>query len=76
MSSLIKLKDINKYYKVGKEKFHVLRIDPYVKNSYLLEEVIDKTEMVITLVAHDQFINISAKLPDNIVYLDFTGRCK
>jgi UDP-N-acetyl-D-mannosaminuronic acid dehydrogenase len=58
------------------EKFHVLRIDPYVKNSYLLEEVIDKIEMVITLVAHDQFINISAKLPDNIVYLDFTGRCK
>lgn len=58
------------------EKFHVLRIDPYVKNSYLLEEVIDKIEMVITLVAHDQFINISAKLPANIVYLDFTGRCK
>ena len=25
MSSLIKLKDINKYYKVGKEKFHVLK---------------------------------------------------
>ena len=58
------------------EKFHVLRIDPYVKNSYLLEEVIDKIEMVITLVAHDQFINISAKLPANIVYLDFTGKCK
>ncbi|WP_296648627.1 ABC transporter ATP-binding protein [Romboutsia sp. 13368] len=25
MNSLIKLKDINKYYKVGKEKFHVLK---------------------------------------------------
>ena len=25
MSSKIKLKDINKYYKVGKEKFHVLK---------------------------------------------------
>ncbi|WP_286315631.1 ABC transporter ATP-binding protein [Romboutsia ilealis] len=25
MSNLIKLKDINKYYKVGKEKFHVLK---------------------------------------------------
>ena len=25
MSSLIKLKDINKYYRVGKEKFHVLK---------------------------------------------------
>ena len=25
VSSLIKLKDINKYYKVGKEKFHVLK---------------------------------------------------
>ena len=37
---------------------------------------IDQSEMVITLVAHDQFINILQNLPQSMTYLDFTGKCK
>ena len=58
------------------EKFNILTNDPYIKNSNSLEKVIDKAEMVVTLVAHDQFINISSKLPKSVIYFDFTGRCQ
>lgn len=59
-----------------KKKFNILTNDPYVKSTNSLEEVIDKSEMIVTLVAHNEFINISTKLPKNILYLDFTGRCQ
>ncbi|MFK7974030.1 MAG: nucleotide sugar dehydrogenase [Rickettsiaceae bacterium] len=58
------------------EKFNILTNDPYIKNSNPLKEIIDKSEMVVTLVAHNEFINISTKLPKNMVFLDFTGKCK
>lgn len=58
------------------EKFNILTNDPYIKNSNPLKEIIDKSEMVVTLVAHNEFINISSKLTKGTVYLDFTGKCK
>lgn len=58
------------------KEFDILAVDPYIENSPSLEEAIDKAGMVVALVAHDQFIDISAKFPENIVYLDFTGKCK
>ena len=58
------------------KEFEVLTVDPYVKYSSSLEAVIDQTEMVVSLVAHNQFIDISTKLPNRTIFLDFTGKCK
>lgn len=59
-----------------KKKFNILTNDPYVKSTNSLKEVVDNSEMVVTLVAHNEFINITTKLHKNIIYLDFTGRCQ
>lgn len=65
-----------KIVRLLKRKFKVFSVDPHVEDSYSLEQAIEKAEMVVTLVAHNQFINISTKLPESIIYLDLTGKCK
>lgn len=65
-----------KIVKLLEKEFIVFKVDPYVKDSLSLEEAIGKAEMFITLVAHDQFLDISDQLPRNCIYLDFTGKCR
>lgn len=55
------------------KQVRVLRVDPYVPHSIGLEEALNKAQMVVVLVAHHDFLNISRTALSSKVFLDFAG---
>jgi UDP-N-acetyl-D-mannosaminuronic acid dehydrogenase len=51
----------------------VFKVDPFVPGSYQLSDVIDKVDIIVILVAHDQFLNISYETFKDKIILDFVG---
>lgn len=53
--------------------FHVLSVDPYVPGTENLYDAIDRAEVVVGLVAHNEFLNISQEHLRGKIKLDFAG---
>lgn len=59
---------------VLKQEFDIIIVDPHVKeNTEPINDVLTKVEMVIMLVAHNEFLDIPKNLLQEKVFLDFTG---
>lgn len=57
-------------------EFIVHVVDPYITGLESLRQVMKKADMVVTLVAHTEFLDIYRRLPERIIYLDYTGQCQ
>ena len=55
------------------KEFNILRVDPHIQNTEALYDAIAQSDMVVVLVAHNEFLNISADLFDEKILLDFAG---
>jgi UDP-N-acetyl-D-mannosaminuronic acid dehydrogenase len=55
------------------KEFEILRIDPHVPNTILLQEALELAEMFVGLVAHDVFLNIPLITFKSKIVLDFAG---
>ncbi|WP_341757687.1 nucleotide sugar dehydrogenase [Candidatus Tisiphia endosymbiont of Ditula angustiorana] len=56
-----------------KQEFDVIAFDPYVKNIKSINYLLIKADMVVVLVAHNEFLDISNHLFHEKIFLDFTG---
>lgn len=55
------------------KEVEVLRVDPYVPNTEQLYEALERAEIVVGLVAHKSFLDISSHCLTGKVVLDFAG---
>lgn len=51
----------------------VLRVDPYLPNTEPLDTAVVRADIIVLLVAHSAFQDLSRQLPHNKIILDFTG---
>lgn len=54
-------------------EFNILRVDPYIQNTKTLHEALAQSDMIVALVAHNEFLNISPNLLEGKILLDFAG---
>jgi UDP-N-acetyl-D-mannosaminuronic acid dehydrogenase len=56
-----------------KKEIEVICVDPYVPNTHELYDAINKADIIIGLVAHRNFLNISSDCLKDKIVLDFAG---
>ncbi|MCC8368996.1 MAG: hypothetical protein LN573_02820, partial [Rickettsia endosymbiont of Oxypoda opaca] len=56
-----------------KQEFDVIVFDPYVKNIKSINNTLLKVDMIVILVAHNEFLDIPHYLFHEKIFLDFTG---
>ncbi len=47
----------------------VFAVDPYVEDSYLIDDAVKRAEMIFILVAHNEFMSVPEKISNNTIYL-------
>lgn len=52
---------------------NVIRVDPFVKGTEPISKALSRSQIVVGLVAHDEFKNIPCKYLENKIVLDFAG---
>jgi UDP-N-acetyl-D-mannosaminuronic acid dehydrogenase len=55
------------------KEIEVICVDPYVPNTHELYDAINKADIIIGLVAHSEFLNISNDYLKDKIVLDFAG---
>ncbi len=58
------------------KEFEVFAVDPYVEDSYLIDDAVKRAEMIVILVAHNEFMSVPEKISNNTILLDFTSKCE
>lgn len=56
-----------------KQEFDVIVFDPYVENIKSINDTLLKVDMIVVLVAHNEFLDIPNYLFHEKIFLDFTG---
>jgi UDP-N-acetyl-D-mannosaminuronate dehydrogenase len=59
--------------RVLEKEIKILSVDPYVNNTTPLHEAIINSQIIVILVAHSEFLNISKHYLKDKVVLDFVG---